>query len=109
MAQLKGANKPFEILSVSVDEDRSALESIIKETNAPGIHTWSEKGGENPAAILYNVRGLPTWYLIDRDGKIRKRDFPGEELVAAVDEILEGKKPTAAPAVATPEPKTNSP
>src|SRR5262249_40664493 len=41
VAQLKAANKPFEILSVSVDEDRAALEAIIKEKNAPGIHTWN--------------------------------------------------------------------
>lgn len=90
--KLKAENKPFEILAVSVDEDRGALEAVVKSKKAPGIQTWSEKGGENPAARLYNVRGLPTWYLIDQKGVIRRRDPAGEELVTAVNEILGAEK-----------------
>ena len=83
---------PFEILAVSVDEDRSALVSLLNDRKPPGIQTWDEKGRDNPAATLYNVRGLPTWFLIDPEGVIRKKDPLSDELVDEVKAINKKKE-----------------
>ncbi len=95
-------NKPFEILAISLDDDRHDLVSVIKGAKVPGIHTWESTGwDENPVRNLYNVQNMPTWYLIDATGVIRARDPLGSELIPAVEAILaKAGKPgaTAAPA-----------
>ena len=37
---------------------------------------------------LFNVKGTPTYYLIDREGKIAAKDIPMKRLPAAIDELL---------------------
>lgn len=85
------SGKPFEILSVSVDDEREALMAILRSRPVPGTQTWDEKGGENPVAELYNVHRLPTWYLIDADGVIRHRDPDPANLAQIVESVLPAK------------------
>lgn len=82
-----GNSYPFEILNISADDDRTALVFLIERMNLPGIHTWDEKGRDNPVASLYNVRGLPSSYLLDADGVIKMRDVPVSELVQAIESV----------------------
>lgn len=93
MLRLK--NKPFEILAISLDDDRHELVSVIKGARVPGIQTWESNGwDENPVRKLYNVQNMPTWYLIDTKGVIRARDPFGKELISAVEVIFaEAAKP----------------
>ena len=86
MSRLSG--KPFQILSVCVDDDRGALVEFLERIKFPGIHTWEEQGSANPVAQLYNVQALPTSYLIDHNGVIRARDIDPAQLVATVERIL---------------------
>ena len=81
-------DKPFEILAVSCDDLKEDLVDVIKRRKAPGIHTWSEEGSENPVASLYNIRNYPTWYLVDGDGVIRARDPFGDALIPAIEKAL---------------------
>jgi hypothetical protein len=37
---------------------------------------------------LFNVKGTPTYYLIDREGKIAAKDIPMKKLSGAIDELL---------------------
>jgi protein-disulfide isomerase len=42
---------------------------------------------------LYNIKGTPTYYLLDREGKIAAKNLPSfKKLSAAVDDLLK-KKP----------------
>ncbi len=86
MSRLKG--KPFEILAIALDDTRAEVLHLLESKNMPGIHTWDEKGPENPIAEQYNVIGLPTWYLLDEKGVIRARDPYGRELIPAVEAIV---------------------
>lgn len=81
------------ILGVSCDESRSALKNTIKAQQLPGTHTWDRKDGENPIAKLYNMRGFPTWYLLDTEGVIRARNPLGVELMPAVVRTLSRSAP----------------
>ncbi len=92
-------NKPFEILSVSLDDSLSELDSFVSVMNVPGIHTWDDRGPDNPIAELYNVHKLSKWFLIDEKGVIRARDPFGEKLIPAV-ELIVGR----AEGVTAPEP-----
>ncbi|MBI4719525.1 MAG: TlpA family protein disulfide reductase [Planctomycetes bacterium] len=89
------AGQPFEILGIGMDNDRQALENVLRSHKVPGTHTWDPRGGENPIGKLYNVRGYPTWFLLDDKGVIRKRTLKGPQLIAAVEELLPKPAPAA--------------
>lgn len=71
----------FEVVGVSIDEDRDALESYVKEKNLPWI-TLHEKdaAGRNPATNHYGILGIPAMFLVDREGKVVSIRARGEEL-----------------------------
>ncbi len=93
MAHLRAAgsrlqDKPFLILSVSLDDTKAALERLVNALEVPGIQIWDEAGRDNPIADLYNARALPVWYLIDAQGVIRARNPFGERLLPEIEAIL---------------------
>ena len=66
-------DKGFEILGVSIDSDREPWLKAIEEDETPWIHVLDQPVGKNHstvAASLYGVRAVPTFFLIDPDGKI---------------------------------------
>lgn len=86
MSRLKG--KPFEILSVSLDDLRELLVHVVEEKKVPGVQTWGKSGRENPIAELYNAYSLPSWFLLDEKGVIRARDSFDDALIPAIESIL---------------------
>ena len=97
----KFADKPFQILSVSLDDTREEVDDLLKRIEFPALHSWDEKGAENPVGALYNVQELPTWYLIDAAGVIRARDPLGDKLDQSLDLIF-GAFPKPEKKLATP-------
>jgi peroxiredoxin len=63
----------FEMLGVSLDEDRAAAEKFISEGRTPFPTVLDDK---RSLANTYQVRSLPTALLIDADGKV-VYGFPG--------------------------------
>mgnify|MGYP001303174872 CR=1 FL=1 len=63
---LKG--KGFEVLAINLDEDVKAAREFLKQypVSYPTLH---DADGNTPDA--FGLRGMPTSYLIDRQGKIR--------------------------------------
>lgn len=86
MSRLK--DKPFEIVSVSLDDAASDAKSIVTDMKFPGIHTWELIEEKHPVAEKFNVQSMPTWYLIDGLGVIRARDPQGDKLIPAIESIL---------------------
>jgi len=84
-------DKPFVILAVSLNDTKREVKEFVKQAEFPGIHTWDEKGPDNPASVLYNAEMLPTWYLVDAKGIIRARDPFHEKLIPAIESVLGGK------------------
>ncbi len=80
-------DKPFALLGINSDGDRSVLQKIMKEQ---GI-TWRqavEGSTSGPLPTKWNVRGWPTIYIIDHKGVIRYRDLRGQEMEDAVNKLL---------------------
>lgn len=63
-------DKGLIILSVSTDQSTAKLKDFMKNTPAEFI-VLSDSGGS--ASSLFNVGGLPTSYLINREGIIKQR------------------------------------
>jgi thiol-disulfide isomerase/thioredoxin len=60
--------KGFEVLSVSVDTDNAAWKKAMNEENMPWTQVLSPN--KNKTLADFMIIGIPTLYLIDREGKI---------------------------------------
>ncbi len=56
-------------LYISVDEDLDAWKNTVAQHEIKGVHL-NIQGMGNETAELYNVKGVPTFYIIDREGII---------------------------------------
>lgn len=76
--ELKGDN--FEIVSVSLDQNKEAWKNAIQQDNLPWIHVSDLKGWKNKVAILYGINSVPQNFLINPEGVIVAQNLRGEEL-----------------------------
>jgi len=81
-------NRNFDILGVSLDDDKDAWEAAIKKDNLSWHHVSDLKRWESSAARAYNVQGIPTNFLIDPQGVIVARDLRGQALQQKLGELL---------------------
>ncbi|UCG52341.1 MAG: redoxin domain-containing protein [Candidatus Latescibacterota bacterium] len=81
--------KGFEIIGISLDNNKAALEQYIKTNEMPWPQHFDGKGWQNGVAMKYRVRQIPTTYLIDRKGKIRYRTLRGRDLEDAVARLID--------------------
>lgn len=61
------ADQGFEILAINLDKDRKLADKFLKEMDVNFIVAFDEKG---ESASDYKLRGMPSSYLIDRDGNV---------------------------------------
>ena len=98
----KLASKPFALIGVNSDEDRTELKKVLEEEQITWRSFWNGKEGtRGPISKAWNVRGWPTLYLIDHKGVIRHKyvGSPGDEkLDAAIDKLVEEAEKDAKPA-----------
>jgi peroxiredoxin len=78
----------FEIIGISLDSNRDALENFIKTNEMSWPQYFDGKGWQNGLAEQYRVRAIPATYLIDKKGKIRYRSLRGADLESAVERLL---------------------
>ncbi|HEY5909176.1 MAG TPA: TlpA disulfide reductase family protein [Verrucomicrobiae bacterium] len=78
----------FEIIGISLDEDKGKLEKFLKEKNMPWQQYFDGKGWGNKLAVKFGVNSIPATYLLDREGKIIGKDLRGRALDEALTEAL---------------------
>lgn len=76
----------FDILGVSLDEDKEALTGFVAARKLPWPQIFDGRKGEN--ATLYGVRAIPFTLLIGRDGKIVAVNPRGPQLEKAIQKAL---------------------
>jgi hypothetical protein len=81
------ADQPFALLGVNSDEDRDALKETLK-TEAITWRSWWDGGVDGPIHTQWQVTLRPGIHVLDVNGVIRFKDVTGDELDAAVDELL---------------------
>lgn len=82
-------DKGFEVVGVSLDDDREALEEYVKEQQVPWL-TLHEKeaGGKHPAATYYGIFGIPAMMLVDQEGKVVSLNTRGKRLGEQLEKML---------------------
>ena len=88
------ANKPFALVGVNSDRDRTALKEVMKKENITWRSFWNGGSTGGPISTKWNVRGWPTLYLIDAKGVIRFKNVRGESMDKAVDLLLKEMEAT---------------
>ena len=94
--------KGFEVLGVSLDEDKAALNAFVTEKKIPWRRSFDGKGWDNEVAKAWEIHAIPKTYLVDHTGKVRFVGARGEELGKAVQELIE--RADKAAKAKTPEP-----
>jgi len=74
----------FEIVGVSLDEEKDKLTSFTKDKNMAWQQFFDGKGWQNKLAVKYGIESIPADFLLDGDGNIIGKDLRGAELEAAV-------------------------
>jgi thiol-disulfide isomerase/thioredoxin len=95
----------LEILGVSKDEDREALAAYIEEEKIswPNLFDSDAANPElHPISEKYGVFGIPTTFLLDREGKVVAKDLHGQALANKVEELIDGKSAATKPSEAKP-------
>ena len=82
-------SKGFEILGVSLDDNKSNWQQAIKKDNLTWTHVSDLEGWDSKAAKLYGVQSIPTNFLLDKEGKIIARDLRGADLANKLQELFQ--------------------
>jgi thiol-disulfide isomerase/thioredoxin len=93
LPQIKAAyqehrGRGFEVVGISLDLDRAALDRIVEHYNLPWPQHFDGMGWDNEFAKKLGVTSLPALWLVDRKGVVR--DINGRvDLAVKVERLLE--------------------
>lgn len=82
-------DKGFEVFSVSLDDNKDAWQNAIKtdgliwQYHVTDLMKWN-----SPVVQLYGFQGIPFTVLIDREGRLIRKDVRGEDLGLALEEVF---------------------
>ncbi len=82
--------KGFEIIGISLDSDKGALEKTIKEKEIPWPQYFDGKGWDNRFAREYSISEIPKMWLIGKEGKVADMNVHDYALGVKVWKLLEG-------------------
>ena len=90
-------SKGFEVVGISLDQERAALEKFVTERKLPWpiLFEPSEGSGwQHPLASYYGISGIPTVILIGKDGNVVSLNARGERLGELLDELFKDSSGT---------------
>lgn len=83
------ADKPFALIGVNSDRDLEEIQKIVKKKNITWRSFWNgPEGTGGPISTKWGVRGWPTIYVLDAEGKIRYKNVRGDKMDDAIETLL---------------------
>jgi thiol-disulfide isomerase/thioredoxin/uncharacterized cupredoxin-like copper-binding protein len=81
--------RPFVLIGVNVDETQHAAAKAVKKNEISWRSFWNGNGGSGGSiAADWNVRGIPTFYVLDQLGTIRQKYLEGERLDEPLEKLV---------------------
>jgi thiol-disulfide isomerase/thioredoxin len=81
----------LEIIGISLDQNREALEKFTKENGMTWPQFFDGKGWNNEFAQRFNIQSVPTMWLFGRDGKLKDASARGERLNSLIENALDAE------------------
>ncbi len=85
-------DRGLEVVSISLDQDRAALDKFLQARPLPWPQVFFDPRDEaslrNHPSLRYNIHSIPCLLVIDPEGKLITRNVRGEEIRLAVAEAL---------------------
>ncbi len=78
----------FEVIGISLDEEKAAVESFVKEHKMAWPQYFDGKGWQNELAQHFGIQGIPATFLVGKGGKIVASNLRGPALGEAVEKAL---------------------
>jgi thiol-disulfide isomerase/thioredoxin len=82
--------KGFEIVGISFDQDKDALNAFVKKKEMPWVQYFDGEGWANKYGQEFGIQSIPTMWLIDKQGNLRDLNAR-EDLVGKVEKLLAEK------------------
>lgn len=79
--------KGFEIVGISLDQDKAKLQAFTKAKKMTWAQYFDGKGWENKISTQFGIHAIPAMWLIDKEGKLASTNVRGR-LEAEVEKLL---------------------
>jgi thiol-disulfide isomerase/thioredoxin len=80
--------KGFEIVGISLDQEKPAMEAAMKEKGMTWPQYFDGKGWQNKISSEFGIQAIPAAWLLDKKGMLRENGLRGEALAAGVEKLL---------------------
>jgi len=80
-------HRGFEIVGISLDEDKDALTTFTKSHGMDWPQYFDGKGWDSSIGTKYGIRSLPAMWLIDKEGNVAAKNAR-EDLAGQVEKLL---------------------
>jgi thiol-disulfide isomerase/thioredoxin len=81
-------DKGLEIVSISLDENKTSWKKSIEKHNMSWIQIISNKGKSGNIAEMYGIYQIPRTLLINSNGEIVSGNLRGQELIEKINTLL---------------------
>ncbi len=83
----------FDVVGISLDKSREPLDKFIEKEELPWTQLYDEDlqqgtGWNHPVAQLYGISGIPSAFLVGKDGKVVSLKARGPELGRLLEKLL---------------------
>lgn len=78
----------LEIIGISLDQNRAALDKFTKENGMTWPQYFDGKGWDNDLAQRFKIQSVPTLWLFGKDGKLTDASARGERLHSLIENAL---------------------
>ena len=80
--------KPITFVSISVDRDKEAWKTMVKEKKLSGIHLYASPETKELFKKLYDLRSIPRYMLVDKEGNIISINAPMPSKGIALESLI---------------------
>lgn len=85
-------NSDIALISISIDQDQEAWKRFLQQRSPRGLQLYAENNWSSSLVSAFNIRGIPRFIIIGKDGKILDATAPrpssGKQLKQALNEAL---------------------
>ncbi len=80
--------KGFEIVGISLDQEKAAMEGALKKQGMTWTQYFDGQGWQNKISSSFGIESIPAAWLLDKKGMLRETDLRGEDLGKGVEKLL---------------------